>query len=84
MASVLPLDPGTTLQLWLWHEEPSHVQRSWVAESLQSVRTELGLTRNGRMRSVLRDGGMWRLLGACSGLLTPGLVKRAKAWGTEL
>lgn len=33
--------------------------------ALHSVRRELGLTRNGRLRSVLRSHDMWRLMTAC-------------------
>ena len=35
-------------------------------------------------RSILRDHSAWRMLAAHAGALTPGLVKRAKAWGGEL
>lgn len=55
------------------------------ANALHAVRKELGLTGNGgRYRSVLRSHECWRLLAARAGQLSPGLVKRAKAWGGEL
>lgn len=53
-------------------------------EAIRAVRSALGLTGNGgRYRSVFRSHECWRLLAAHSGQLTPGLVKRAKAWGGE-
>lgn len=36
-----------------------------LRESVRAVKAELGLTRNGRMRSVLRDSDLWRLMAAC-------------------
>lgn len=55
---------------WQMGDPPFTFEGRWapsrdVSVALLAVRSATGLTRNGRMRSVLRDSDLWRLLTAC-------------------
>jgi hypothetical protein len=62
-------------------EQPFEPKPIDMAEAFAVVRDLRGMTEHSRRyRSALRCGHTWRLLAARAGVLTPGLVKRAKAW----
>lgn len=73
------------VRVQLLESEASEIGMTTEAAAMQAVRSALGLTGNGgKYRSVFRSHEMWRLLAARSGVLSPGLVKRAKAWGGQI